>query len=164
MQIDSNKVIIEEYSIINANDPTQKTIRVDAAKINAYALTLVTNYNLAYDTIIRVRATDGFGAIIELTKIIKVNFTEPPVFVTNTFDIKHEYFTDISSITSSTGTKITSTSPLNVRMVNFNEGIIFVLPKATDPNNDIAEYRIFLSRNDFDDTSKVLKYNEVTFG
>lgn len=164
MQISSTKATIAEYSVINTNDPTQKTIRVAAGKINAYALTLVTNYDLAYDTTIRVRATDGFGSIIELTKTIKVNFTEPPVFVTNTFDIKHDYLTGTSTVSTSTGTKITSTSALNIRMVNSGEGIIFVLPKATDPNNDIAEYRIFLSRNDFYDTSSVLKYNEVTFG
>lgn len=164
MQISSTKVSIAEYSAINTTDPAQKTIRVAAEKINAYALTLVTNYNLAYDTIIRVKATDGFGSIIELTKTIKVNFTEPPVFVTSVFDIKHDYLTGTSTVTTSTGTKITSTSALNVRMVNSGEGIIFVLPKATDPNNDIAEYCIFLSRNDFYDTSSVLKYNEVTFG
>ena len=163
MQISSTKASITEYSAINTTDPNQKTIRVTAGKINAYALTLVNNYNLAYDTIIRVRATDGFGSIIELTKTIKVNFTEPPVFVTSVFDIKHDYLTGTSTVTTSTGTKITSTSALNVRMVNSGEGIIFVLPKATDPNNDIAEYRIFLSRNDFYDTSSVLKYNEVTF-
>lgn len=164
MQISSTKATIAEYSVINTNDPTQKTIRVAAAKINAYALTLVTNYDLAYDTTIRVRATDGFGSVIELTKTIKVNFTEPPVFITNTFDIKHDYLTGTSTISTSTGTKITSTSTLNIRMVNSGEGIIFVLPKATDPNNDIAEYRIFLSRNDFYDEPSVLKYNEVTFG
>lgn len=164
MQISSTKATIAEYSAINTNDPNQKTIRVAAGKINAYALTLVTNYDLAYDTTIRVRATDGFGSVIELTKTIKVNFTEPPVFITNTFDIKHDYLTGTNTISTSTGTKITSTSALNVRMVNSGEGIIFVLPKATDPNNDIAEYRIFLSRNDFYDTSSVLKYNEVTFG
>lgn len=164
MQISSTKVNIEEYSAINTTDPAQKTIRVAAGKINAYALKLVTNYDLAYDTIIRVKATDGFGSIIELTKTIKVNFTEPPVFVTSTFDIKHDFYTGASDLKTSTGTKITSTSSLNYRMVNSGEGIIFVLPKATDPNNDIAEYRIFLSRNDFYDTSSVLKYNEVTFG
>lgn len=163
MQISSTKATIAEYSEINTNDPTQKTIRVAAGKINAYASTLVTNYNLAYDTTIRIRATDGFGSVIELTKTIKVNFTEPPVFVTNTFDIKHDYLTGTSTVSTSTGTKITSTSALNIRMVNSGEGIIFVLPKATDPNNDIAEYRIFLSRNDFYDTSSVLKYNEVAF-
>lgn len=164
MQISSTKATIAEYSVINTNDPAQKTIRVAAKKINAYALTLVTNYDLAYDTTIRIIAIDGFGSIIELTKTIKVNFTEPPVFVTNTFDIKHDYLTGTSTVSTSTGTKITSTSALNIRMVNSGEGIIFVLPKATDPNNDIAEYRIFLSRNDFYDTSSVLKYNEVTFG
>lgn len=164
MQISSTKATIVEYSVINTNDPAQKTIRVAAEKINAYALTLVKNYDLAYDTTIRVRATDGFGSVIELTKTIKVNFTEPPVFVTNTFDIKHDYLTGTSTVSTSTGTKITSTSALDIRMVNSGEGIIFVLPKATDPNNDIAEYRIFLSRNDFYDEPSVLKYNEVTFG
>jgi hypothetical protein len=48
-------------------------------------------------------------------------------------------------------------------MFCLNEGVIFVLPKATDPNNDIAQYEIYLSRNNFIKESEVLDYNQVAF-
>lgn len=169
MQIDSTKVNITEYSIINANDPTQKTIRVAAKKIKEYALALVDNYNLAYDTILRIRATDGFGSVIELTKTIKINFTESPVFSVDFFKIKHDYYTSTTTIDDSTGVEVPLVtlnnweSVKNKVMVNSGEGIIFVLPKATDPNNDIKQYNIYLSRNDFYDPSRVQDYDEVSY-
>lgn len=169
LQIDSKKVNIEEYSIINTSNPDQKTIQVAAAKINAYALGLVKNFNLVYGATIRVRATDGFGSIIELTKTIKVNFTEPPVFSTSFFKIKHDYYTGTTSADKSTGIEVPLATVNNWEtvknkvMVNSGEGIIFVIPKATDPNNDIKQYNIYLSRNDFYGPNKVQGYDQVTY-
>ena len=165
MQIGTEEAEISSYSIVESTKDQIK-ISITASDINNIALNLVDEdkQNMAYSATIIVQAADGFATTATLSKVITVNFTEPPTFSTNTFDIKHDYLTGTGTITTSTGTKITSTSALNVRMVNSGEGIIFVLPKATDPNGDIAEYRIFLSRNDFYDTSSVLKYNEVTFG
>lgn len=169
LQIDSKKVNIEEYSIINTSNPDQKTIQVAAAKINAYALGLVENFNLVYGATIRVRATDGFGSIIELTKTIKVNFTEPPVFSTSFFKIKHDYYTGTTSADKSTGIEVPLATVNNWEtvknkvMVNSGEGIIFVIPKATDPNNDIKQYNIYLSRNDFYGPNNVQGYDQVTY-
>lgn len=162
MQIGTTKKEITAYTSTTETD--QIKVLITAANINALALSLVTDTNIAYDTIITVLAADGFATTATLTKTIKVNFTEPPTFLSTTFKIKHDYYTSRSTITASTGTEITSSSNLNVRMVNSGEGIIFVLPKATDPNDDISEYRIFLARNDFIDTSSILSEDEVTFG
>lgn len=168
MQIGSTKKEITTYTSTKETD--QIKILITAANINALALSLVTDTNIAYDTVITVLAADGFATTATLTKTIKVNFTEPPSFLSSTFKIKHDYYTNRSSITTSTGVDVpavTATNWTSVRdkvMVNSGEGIIFVLPKATDPNDDISEYRIFLARNDFIDTSSVLSKDEVTFG
>lgn len=169
MQIGETKVAINQYTI-DTSDPTQIKVTIAAEKINALALTLVTNYDLAYEAIIRVKATDGFGELKDIQKTITINFTEPPVFDNLNFNLKHDYYTERTSITTSTGTIVPTVTQNNwetvkdIVMVNSGESIIFVLPKATDPNDDISEYRIFLSRNDFINESAVLKYNEVTFG
>lgn len=168
MQIGSNKEEITNYTSTKETD--QIKILITAANINALALRLVTDTNIAYDTVITVLAADGFAMTTTLTKTIKVNFTEPPSFLSSTFKIKHDYYTNRSSITTSTGIEVpavTATDWISKRdivMVNSGEGIIFVLPKATDPNDDISEYRIFLARNDFIDASSVLDKDEVTFG
>lgn len=163
----SRNLTSSEYSIDPSSTTDQLVIMIPAATINSIANELATDTNSAFDTVITVTAADGFNVTKTLNSIIfKVNFTEPPYFLaTNpSFRIKHEYYTSPPSLSTSSGTEVTSTSNLNVRMVNSGEGIIFMLPKAADPNNDIKEYRIFLSRNDFYDEPSVLKYNEVTFG
>lgn len=168
MQIGSNKEEITDYTSTKETD--QIKILITAANINALASRLVTDTNIAYDTVITVLAADGFATTTTLTKTIKVNFTEPPSFLSSTFKIKHDYYTNRSSITTSTGIEVPAVTATNWTverdkvMVNSGEGIIFVLPKATDPNDDISEYRIFLARNDFIDASSVLDKDEVTFG
>ena len=168
MQIGSNKEEITDYTSTKETD--QIKILITAANINALASRLVTDKNIAYDTVITVLAADGFATTITLTKTIKVNFTEPPSFLSSTFKIKHDYYTSRSSITTSTGIEVPAVTATNWTverdkvMVNSGEGIIFVLPKATDPNDDISEYRIFLARNDFIDVSSVLDKDEVIFG
>lgn len=155
MQIGSTKKEITTYTSTKETD--QIKILITAANINALALSLVTDTNIAYDTVITVLAADGFATTATLTKTIKVNFTEPPYFLSSTFNIKHDYYTNRGSITTSTGVDVpiaTATNWTSVRdkvMVNSGEGIIFVLPKATDPNDDILKYNIFLARNDFID-------------
>ena len=164
------KVGNNDKNIATTNYTSQITtdeikVTISAENINAITKELAADYNSAFDAVITVTAADGFGITKKLnTSTFKVNFTEPPVFNNSNFNIKHDYYTARTSITSSTGTQITSSSSLDIRMINSREGIIFVLPKATDPNNDISGYRIFLSRNDFINESGVLKYNEVTFG
>lgn len=167
MQIGSNKEEITDYTSTKETD--QIKILITAANINALASRLVTDKNIAYDTVITVLAADGFATTTTLTKTIKVNFTEPPSFLSSDFKIKHDYYTSRNSITTSTGIEVPAVTATNWTverdkvMVNSGEGIIFVLPKATDPNDDISEYRIFLARNDFIDASSVLDKDEVTF-
>jgi hypothetical protein len=139
---------------------------IPAATINSIANELATDTNSAFDTVITVTAADGFNVTKTLNSIVfKVNFTEPPYFLaTNpSFRIKHEYYTSPPSLSTSSGTEVTSTSNLNVRMVNSGEGIIFMLPKAADPNNDIKEYRIYLARNDFTGTGDILSSDSVNY-
>lgn len=168
MQIGSTKKEITTYTSTKETD--QIKILITAANINTLALSFDIDKNISHDAIITILAADGFATTATLTKAIKVNFTEPPSFLSSTFKIKHDYYTDRSSITTSTGVEVpsvTQTNWISVRdkvMVNSGEGIIFVLPKATDPNDDISEYLIFLARNDFIDASSVLDKDEVTFG
>lgn len=149
-----------------SSTPDQMIIIISADDMNSLALSLVTNKNIAYDATITITAADGFASTISLTKIIKINFTEPPAFISSAplFKIRHDYEISNSLSNSSVGIEITPTSSLDERMVNMGEGIIFVLPKATDPNNDIEEYRIFLSRNDFTGTENILASSAVVFG
>lgn len=128
--------------------------------------------NMTPDTInafngrVTILAADGFDSTKTLnTNSFTVNFTEPPYFISNTplFRIKHDYFTSPTTFNTTTGTEITGSSNLNIRMVNSGEGIIFMLPKADDPNKDIKEYRISVARNDFTSSGEMLTYDQVTY-
>lgn len=170
MTINNEDKSFNSYDV-ETDDPSQRIIKIKAddlkTLINSFNLT---NKNIAYDAIITISAVDGFGTILSLTKTITVNFTEPPVFLSSTFKIKHDYYTENTSFTVNTGVDVPTVEAgrwaeeRDKVMVNSGEGIIFVLPKATDPNNDISEYRIFLARNDFIDENSVLTKDEVTFG
>lgn len=155
MQIGQTKKEITTYTSTKETD--QIKILITAENINTLALSFDVDKNKAHDTVITVLAADGFATTTTLTKTIKVNFTEPPSFLSSSFKIKHDYYTSRNSITTSTGVDVpvvTATNWTSERdkiMVNSGEGIIFVLPKATDPNNDILKYNIFLARNDFID-------------
>ena len=162
----SRNLTSSEYSIDPSSTTDQLVIMIPAATINSIANELATDTNSAFDTVITVTAADGFNLTKTLNSIIfKVNFTEPPYFLaTNpSFRIKHEYYTSPPSLSTSSGTEVTSTSNLNVRMVNSGEGIIFMLPKVADPNNDIKEYRIYLARNDFTGTGDILSSDSVNY-
>ena len=142
-------------------------VTVPADKIN----TLLRD-NMTPDTInafngrVTILAADGFDSTKTLnTNSFIVNFTEPPYFISNTplFRIKHDYFTSPTTFNTTTGTEITESSILNIRMVNSGEGIIFMLPKADDPNKDIKEYRISVARNDFTSSGEMLTYDQVAY-
>lgn len=145
----------------------QVIITITAANINAKVLELAANQTSAFDTIITVTAADGFADTVSLPSgTFKVNFTEPPYFIATNpqFRIKHDYYTNNTTATPSMGTEITSSSDLNLRMINSGEGIVFVLPRAADPNGDIKEYQIYLARNDFTGTvqsSDAVEYNQL---
>lgn len=162
----SRNLTTTEYSKDSSSTTDQLVIVIPAATINSIANELAADTNSAFDTVITITAADGFNVTKTLNSVIfKVNFTEPPYFLaTNpSFGIKHEYYTSPPSLSTSSGTEVTSSSNLNVRMVNSGEGIIFMLPKAVDPNNDIKEYRIYLARNDFTGTGNILSSDSVNY-
>lgn len=164
MKIGSNIEEISTYTTQTTTD--QVIITITAANINALAIKLAPNQSSAFDTIITVTAADGFADTVSLTtSTFKVNFTEPPYFIATDpqFKIKHDYYTNNTIATTSMGTEITSSSSLDLRMINSGEGIVFVLPKAADPNEDIKEYQIFLARNDYNGTvqaPEAVEYNQ----
>lgn len=115
--------------------------------------------NTSYMATITVTAIDGFGVSTSLPqKNITIDYVEAPTFA-NSYDIKikHDFYIGTSSITTSTGTEVTDNLDLNnaARLFNPGEGIIFMLPKATDYNNDIFKYQIYISRNNIPNTSTV---------
>ena len=165
IRVGSNEGEITTYTTQTTTD--QVKITITATNINTIAKSLAANQNSAFDTIITVMAADGFADTVSLPSgTFKVNFTESPYFIATNpqFKIKHDYYTNNATATTSMGTEITSSSDLNLRMINSGEGIVFVLPKADDPNKDIKEYQIYLARNDFTGTvqaSDAVEYNQL---
>lgn len=163
IQIGSTISSISVYTVSTSGE--QNNVTITASTINNLLKGMVSDTNTSYTGTITVTAVDGFGVTKVLTATLNINFTEPPVYINNsTFKIKHDYQVANNSVTTTLGTEVTSSSELNLRMFNASEGIVFALPKASDPNNDISEYQIFLARNDFIGTSSVLNSSDVTFG
>lgn len=108
--------------------------------------------NTAYTATITVTAVDGFDVSVSLPqKNITIDYVESPYFSkTNGIKIKHDFYTGTTNITTSTGTEVTSTLAQDhaTRLFNPGEGIILMLPKASDYNDDISKYQIYISRND----------------
>lgn len=172
LKYESNIVEINEYGPSDLTDSSTIWIKVEAEDINAFAQTLFPGSpNEAYKVIIMVEAEDGFGEKKTLTipqDSFTINFTEPPYFVDSSakFSLKHYYYTngtdpiysgeDIPTLTSTDWSSIRDKI-----MVNSGEGIVFKLPKAADPNNDISEYRIYLARGDFESVEKVPTYKSI---
>lgn len=170
----SVRLEIQDTWIVKTSD-VLFTITIPSNYINQLLKDNASNTDISYDANIVVTAYDGFNSTVSLSTTqsqFKINFTEPPVFVyawENQYGkpkLKHDYYTASSSFTKDTGILVPENKGnenLDLRMFCLNEGVIFVLPKATDPNNDIAQYEIYLSRNNFIKESEVLDYNQVTF-
>ena len=145
--------------------PEQINVIISADDINQLILNNVPNQNSAFDANITVIAIDGFDDRDSKYTSFKINFTEPPYFLDDSlrFKIRHDYLIDSTEAGPNVGRLISSTGtprPEN-RMINSGEGIIFVLPKAADPNNDIKEYQIYLARKDF--TGAIENINNMKF-
>lgn len=115
--------------------------------------------NTTYTATLTVTAVDGFNVSVQLpSQNITINYVEAPTFANSeSIKIKHDFYTGTSSITTSTGTEVTSSLAQNnaTRLFNPEEGVILMLPKATDYNNDISKYHVYISRNDLPTTSTV---------
>ena len=159
--ITPNEVIYdEEEQLIKAIFNTE-TIKDIAER-------LVPNQNEAFkDTKIIVYAYDGFGEEKATTEVVfTINYTEPPYFINESvaFKILHDFYTDTNGFSLERCVEINgeqSSENLYNRMINSGEGIVFALPKAEDPNEDIKEYQIFLARSDF--TGDVPNINSANF-
>ena len=149
------------------NDTISEQIKVEisAYDINQLILETVPNQNGIFDASVTVVAIDGFDDRDSKHTSFKINFTEPPYFLDDNprFKIRHDYLIDSVEAGPNVGRSINSTdtpSPED-RMINSGEGIIFVLPRAADPNNDIKEYQIYLARKDF--TGAIENIDSMTF-
>lgn len=151
----------------NLSTVDQLVIDISANNINSIAKELAAGSNKSViDSIVTVTAIDGFGATKSLkSTVFKVNFTEPPVFISANpqFNIKHDYYTSNSVATVNMGVAINTPLTTNPHLVNSGEGIVFVLPKASDPNNDIDFYRIYLARNDFEGGNNIKDVSQVNY-
>lgn len=115
--------------------------------------------NASYIATITVTAVDTFNQSTSLPQQnITVDYIEKPTFSnSNGIKIRHNQY--INSVNINTATEITTSMAQNAaaRMFSPEEGIILMLPKATDYNNDITKYNIYISRNDIPDAQTVPK-------
>ena len=172
LKYDTKVIEIKKYEYVDSEDPNTLWIEITSNDINAYAKTLFPGSpNDAYKVEIIVEAEDGFGEVKTLTTpqdSFTINFTEPPYFADSSlsFTLKHYYYTggtgskdsgiDIPTLTATNWDDIK-----DIIMVNSGEGIVFKIPKATDPNDDIKEYRIYLARGDFRSSKEVPTYDQI---
>ena len=144
----------------------QITLSIPNSKKEALQSLLITTAggrNNIYTASFIVAASDGYGETVSQSKTFTVEFREAPVFDNNNFDLLHDYKIGRSSpLPSITKSPIvpkydtfSSRADKDIIMFNSGEGLIFKLPKATDPNNDISKYQIFISRNDLPSSGEV---------
>lgn len=164
IKVGNNIGTISNYTTQTTND--QIIITISASVINTLVRTLAEDENSAFDSQITVMAADVFDVTAKReSAIFKVNFTEPPVFIAADpqFNIRHDYYISNSVATVNMGVAINTPLTSNPHLVNSGEGIVFVLPKASDPNNDIDFYRIYLARNDFEGRNNIYDVNQVNY-
>ena len=135
------------------SDPNLRTLTLTAEEIKDLVIGVAPDQTSAHSASIIITATDGFGSSLSLSAPFTVNFTEPPRFSnTKAIKIKHDFSIGSSTLSTTTGIEVPVSISKSVdydrslQMFNAGEGIIFKLPRATDPNNDISEYLIYLAR------------------
>ena len=102
------------------------------------------NDNREYKNVtIVVTATDGFGAAVPLSSSeFIVDFKEAPEFGSSAkLSLRHDFNRNGSN--NSSIKTVPMVNSKSTQMFNPGEGIVFVIPKASDLNNDIVEYRIY---------------------
>lgn len=163
-QIDINNIItgapVDEIFIATST----------SSNINIALQTIALDQTKAHSATVTITAVDGFGSTLSLTKNITINFTEPPTYITPWSQsegkprLYHDFLTGNTTIDLNKAVWVSTSETLDNRMFCADEGIILALPKATDPNGDISEYQIYLSKNDYPAKGTTIKpYNEVSF-
>lgn len=148
-------------------DIYENTVTFNSSVINSFLLDKVPENERDdnYKATLTVFAVNGFGTSVFLPEVtFYANFMEPPVFNSSNFKIGHDFNINNSSA-SSLINEVTSTLATNHlnRMFNFKEGIIFALPKATDPNDDFIGYNIYLTRQDMILNGTAPSYDSIKF-
>lgn len=165
-QIDINNIVtgapVDEIYVVTSS----------SSNINNALKTIALDQTKAHSATVTITAVDGFGSTLSLTKNITINFTEPPIYITAQSQSKgkprlyHDFLTGNTSIDLNKAVWVTASTSetLDNRMFCADEGIILGLPKATDPNGDISEYQIYLSKNDYPTKGTTIKSpTEVSF-
>ena len=153
IQIGSNSAAFTPEKDPSDSDPNLRTLTLAANEIKNLVIGVTPNQTSAHSASIIITATDGFGSSLSLSAPFTVNFTEPPYFSnTKAIKIRHDFSIGNSALSTTTGIEVPVSISTSVnynrslQMFNAGEGIIFKLPRATDPNNDISEYLIYLAR------------------
>lgn len=163
-QIDINNIVtgapVDEIFVVTSN----------SSNINSALKTIALDQTKTHSATVTITAVDGFGSTLSLTKNITINFTEPPIYITAQSQpegkprLYHDFLTGNTTIDLNKAVWVTTSETLDNRMFCADEGIILGLPKATDPNEDISEYQIYLSKNDYPTKGTTIKsYDEVSF-
>lgn len=163
-QVDISKIItgspIDEIFVVTSK----------SSDINTALQIIALDQTKAHSATVTITAVDGFGSTLSLTKDIIINFTEPPVYITAWSQsegkprLYHDFLTGNTTVDLNKAVWVTTSESLDNRMFCADEGIILALPKATDPNGDISEYQIYLSKNDYPTKETTVKsYDQVSF-
>lgn len=157
---------IDKEKINLTIEPNLITAKIDYQTIYNGIFELIDEGKGKYDFFIKYGAIDGFGVDTFRRAYFTVDFNEPPVFILKNFKLKHDYdigtnYTKESGI--NIGTEIASNSSIDLRMFNKDEGLIFVLPKASTPNGEIANYNIYLSRNILNEDGNIKPETNIVF-
>ena len=172
LKISNIEKSISKYSQTSTN--AEIIITIQSEEINQLIFDLATNQNknTEYAATLTVTATDGFGQTFPLSQNFKIDFRESPTIINKNFKIRHDYNIGGSGANGQIGIEVPQFTISNWEsqkdklMFNMGEGIIFSMPRAQDLNgeNDITEYRIYLSRNDFNSYDQIQPVNRISFG
>ena len=121
-----------------------------------------TNYEKGY---LRVQADNGFEKI-DVKLSLKVAFIEAPVFPAKDIKIYHSYDIAFCGIPTDLGEAISPYSKVNDttdqgkkletrRIFNPQEGIVFAFPIASDKNQDIVKYEVYMAKKNFVNSEQV---------
>ena len=170
---------LEEGQYVQTSSSNVDTITIeinDRDLIETIFLGLAgSNKNTYYEAAFVISAIDGFGQAASLQKTgIKIDFREKPILPDSDFSIRHDF--DIGSdligiLSNPIGEEVkllreqTWNDTKNNIMFNSGEGIVFIMPQTEDLNDDVFEYRIYLSRNTVidSDISNILPSGAVEF-
>lgn len=158
--------IIKERVQLSIND-NLVTASIDWDTAKGKLLQLFESQEGQYQPFIEISANGEIGYASTLRAYFTIDFNAPPIFTQNSFTLKHDFTVNRQGTETNIGTLIDSSSGLDLRMFNKDEGLIFVLPKVVTPNqnNEVVEYNIYISRNTISkNQTSFVPLDNVVFG